>query len=299
MGNVTEEAFSERAMAFGRSQHLVGVLSMPAAVAAVSPPGIAFISSGIIHRVGANRIYVRLARALARRGSASLRFDLSGIGDSSQPDDQLEVSRAELEQRDIDDALSLMQREGVGPLIVAGLCSGADNSLATIARNEHVSGAVLMDPFVFRTRRYYVEHYGPRLLRPAAWWNALTGQSTAFKDLAGSVVSRFPRSRSTPVGDSSLSASTAPSREEFQERLEALIERGARLLFVFTGGLEERYNYRNQLFDAFPRIALRAHAELEYLPDSDHTFSRQAPQRQLEARIVTWYDTHFGTAAVR
>ena len=181
---MTNETFSERAFAFGRSQHLVGVLTKPPLAGAGPPPGIAFINSGIIHHVGANRIYVRLARALARRGAASLRFDLSGIGDSSQPSDQLDVSRAELEQRDIDDALSLMQREGVGRLIVAGLCSGADNSLTAIARNERVAGAVLLDPFVFRTRRYYVVHYGPRLLRPAVWWRALTGRSRVVGDMA-------------------------------------------------------------------------------------------------------------------
>ena len=70
-------------MVFGRSQHLVGVLSTPTVVSAAAPPGIVLVNSGIIHRIGANRVYVRLARALAVCGSASLRFDLSGIGDST------------------------------------------------------------------------------------------------------------------------------------------------------------------------------------------------------------------------
>ena len=219
------------------------------------------------------------------------------IGDSSQPNDPLDVSRDQLEQRDIADALSLMQHEGVGELIVAGLCSGADNSLVAIAGNERVTGAVLLDPFVFKTRRYYVEHYGRRIGRPASWWNVATGRSPLLKQLARSI---FPsRSEPEPVIDELLGAVPEPTHGEYEERLQALIAREARLLFVFTGGLEERYNYRNQLFDAFPRLDLRGGTDLEYLPDSDHTFSREACKEQIESIIVAWCASHYGDAAVQ
>ena len=282
------DAFPERGVVFGRSRHLVGVLSTPSGGNS-SPPGVLFINSGIIHRVGASRIYVRLARSLARRGAATLRFDLSGIGDSSQPEDQLNASQAEIAQRDIDDALSLLEREGAGPLIVAGLCSGADDSLEAIVRNSRVSGAVLLDPFAFRTRRYYVERYGMRFFRLAAWWAALTGRSKAFRNLADA----FASGRSSPGS----SAVAEPSREAYLERLEALISRGAHLLYVFTGGLPERYFYRDQLFDAFPRSNLRASVEHEYMPGAGHTFAGEAMQQRLEARVVAWYDAHFESRA--
>lgn len=280
---------TQRALVFGRDQHLLGVLT-PASTPNAN--GIAFINSGIIHRVGANRIYVRLARALAARGSGTLRFDLSGIGDSGQPTDQQQMSRAEIEQHDIADACSLMETEGMQRLIVTGLCSGADNSLTAISRNERVAGAILIDPFVFRTRRYFVQYYGPRLFRPIAWWNTVRGKSNVFRDAVAVLHSQFSRA-ARDANDSSLSASIAPTREVFAERLRALIARRAKLLFVFTGGLEERYNYRDQLFDAFPGLDLRSHVELEYIPDADHTFSRAASQRRLEDRITKWYDTHF------
>jgi len=297
---VTDASFPERAVVFGRSQHLVGVLSTPPAGAGAPPPGILFINSGIIHRVGANRIYVRLARALAGRGAATLRFDLSGIGDSSQPSDQLEVSRAELEQRDIDDALALMRREGIGPLIVAGLCSGADNSLAAIARDERVSGAVLLDPFAFRTLGYLLTYYGPRILQPAVWWRAITGQSPLLRTVMRAAWSKMMprRAGGAPAVPADLSASKAPSRDVFEARLRALLARNARMLWVFTGGLEARYNYRDQFFDAFPRLNLRAYVDFEYIAQADHTFSREVFQQQLEARIVTWYDATFGAVVV-
>jgi hypothetical protein len=289
MGQLTEP-IAERALMFGRDRHLLGVLSPPSVD---QSNGIAFINSGIIHRVGANRIYVRLARALAARGAGTLRFDLSGIGDSGQPVDQAQMSRAEIEQRDIGDACSLMRNEGMDRLVVAGLCSGADHSLAAISRDERIAGAVLIDPFVFRTRQYFVQYYGPRLFRPAAWWSTIRGKSNVIRDAGAIVRAQFSRA-ARDESDSKLGGTGgAPTREEYAERLRALIGRRAKLLFVFTGGLEERYNYRDQLFDAFPKLDLRSHVELEYIPDADHTFSRAASQSRLEDRITKWYQTHF------
>ena len=115
-----------------------------------SPPGVLFINSGIIHRRRCQPYLCSsgpVARA-ARSGDAALR----PVGHRGQQPARgpAQGSQAEIAQRDIDDALSLLQREGAGPLIVAGLCSGADDSLAAIVRNSRVSGAVLLDPLLFR-----------------------------------------------------------------------------------------------------------------------------------------------------
>ena len=48
-------------------------------------PWVVLLNAGIIHRIGPNRLYVQLARRLASRGHAVLRFDLAGIGDSEPP----------------------------------------------------------------------------------------------------------------------------------------------------------------------------------------------------------------------
>jgi len=288
------EGFPERAMVFGRSRHLVGVLSTPAG-GSPSPPGVLFINAGIIHRVGASRIYVRLARALARRGALTLRFDLSGIGDSSQPDSQFGGSRTEIAQRDVDEALSLLQSEGAGPLIVAGLCSGADDSLAAITRSSSVTGAVLLDPFAFPTRRYYTEYYGPRLLRPSSWWGVITGKSKAAGTLSGTLKLKMTSwQRTSEPADFGDSAS--PTRSDYLRSIEALAARGAHLLYLFAGGLPQRYGYQDQLFDAFPRSDLRKWVELEYLPDAGHTFRSERMQQQLEERVLHWYDSHYRSA---
>ena len=78
----------EHAIVFGREATSVGIVTEPAAKhTSPSLPAVVILNSGVIHRVGPNRIYVALARDLAALGFPVLRFDLSGIGGQlcSQP----------------------------------------------------------------------------------------------------------------------------------------------------------------------------------------------------------------------
>ncbi|MDZ7781370.1 MAG: hypothetical protein U5R14_15765 [Gemmatimonadota bacterium] len=57
-------------MTFGPEGILVGVLTEPDPDKAIpNAPGHLILNSGILHRVGASRIYVQIARALADQGS--------------------------------------------------------------------------------------------------------------------------------------------------------------------------------------------------------------------------------------
>jgi len=71
----------ERVLRFGDSDNLIGIHTSSAASS--KRPGIVLVNSGVVHRAGPNRLYVNIARQLAAVGYPVLRFDLSGIGDSS------------------------------------------------------------------------------------------------------------------------------------------------------------------------------------------------------------------------
>ena len=78
---------SEQAIMFGQNKSLVGIATQATAKSETSPPAIVILNTGIIHRIGHNRMYVALSRTLAAAGYTVLRFDLSGIGDSeSRPE---------------------------------------------------------------------------------------------------------------------------------------------------------------------------------------------------------------------
>jgi hypothetical protein len=75
----------EKVVRFGREAKLVGILSEPqGAAGSAREPMVLLVNSGILHRVGACRFHVRLARRLAEDGVSALRFDFSGIGDSER-----------------------------------------------------------------------------------------------------------------------------------------------------------------------------------------------------------------------
>ena len=70
---------TDKATRFGSGSSLIGVLSRPSQEHDVTQrPGVIMLNSGILHRVGACRLYVKTARKLAERGYLCLRFDHAG-----------------------------------------------------------------------------------------------------------------------------------------------------------------------------------------------------------------------------
>ncbi len=105
------------------------------------------LNSGIIHRVGAHRLNVKLARHLAAQGFTVLRFDLAGLGDSSFAESRLAFEAQLVE--DIRAALNILQNTtDAQRFIVGGICSGADNGYSIALADKRVIGTVMLDPYV-------------------------------------------------------------------------------------------------------------------------------------------------------
>lgn len=71
----------EEAHRFGRASHLVGVVGLPDTRRAAI--GVIVLNAGLVHRVGPFRLHVELTRRINATGYATLRFDLSTLGDSA------------------------------------------------------------------------------------------------------------------------------------------------------------------------------------------------------------------------
>ncbi len=275
---------------FGPGNRLLGILTGP--MSPDSTPGdvaVVFTNTGIIHRVGANRLHVRLARHLARHGRTSLRYDLPGLGDSDPvgtgtPGDQmLAGTRA---------AFDRLQAMGIANrFVMVGLCSGADHSFAIAAADPRVVAAMLIDPtVVFSTRLHQVirvvRRFG-RGLRPSVAWRILSGRKKL--DLVGQVTVAEASNRGIPH---------APAPEIFVEArkqavatLKDLVSRRTQLFFILTGHSREAISYRRQIADAFPEIAeLSRILRVEIRPGADHTFSRESDRLFLEKRLAEWLE---------
>ena len=140
-----DAATRERDLRFGEHRHLSGIITEPRGSARGT---CVLVTAGLTPRFGPFRLYAQLARRLASEGFLVLRFDLGGIGDSRQAYASLPLRRrTELELRAAVD----QSYAGAGPLILGGLCSGAEDSVRYAALDARVTGLALIDPFGYPT----------------------------------------------------------------------------------------------------------------------------------------------------
>lgn len=270
---------SEQGVLFPASQGLVGVLAKSAIP--TRRPVVVFLNAGMVHRIGPNRLHVRLARELARVGFTSLRFDLSGIGDSPPRVDGSSLHDAAL--RDVRDALDFIvdQREGE-TFVLVGLCSGADVAFRAALADERVVGAVLIDGFPYPSFRSELHrrarHYATQL-RGRGWRKLFAAD--------GPIGRRLRRSRPAAVAapQPPRRKRDVPSKDEAEAGLRALTERGARLLVLNTP--DRDYSYPRHFADTFPSVR-SDRVDLAFFRDADHTFTLRANQDRLVRTINEW-----------
>lgn len=283
----------EKAVRFGTSAPLVGVVTEPLGQAA-SPdrPAVIFLNSGILHHVGACRLYVSAARALAAQGFTVMRFDHAGIGDSEVRREAMPFEQgAILDTRDAMGHLS--STKGVQKFVLMGLCSGADMSFRVAGQDPRVAGLVQLDAWAYRTLGYYVRHYGKRARDLSAWTNfvrrkvrgVVGGATPAGEERGADTVGAEYRRR-------------FPPREDVARDLRALLDRGVQMLYLFSGGQEEHYNHREQYRASFRDVDFRDQVRVEHLPDADHLFSGLEHQRFVIQTMTEWMTAHWN-AGVR
>ncbi len=91
---------------------------------------------------GRNRIYQRIARELAGRGYATLRFDYHGVGASCGSCQAYRLGDPAF-RRDVDAAVAFAGGRSPGPVILVGSCFGAGLATLTAPRVEDLGGVIL------------------------------------------------------------------------------------------------------------------------------------------------------------
>lgn len=242
-------------------------------------PVVVFLNAGLVHRAGPNRLHVRMARELAGRGFTSFRFDLSGIGDSPARRDGVSVHDSRL--RDVREAFDhLVGDIGASTFVLFGLCSGADLAFDVALADPRVVGLVLIDAFPYPTRRgriYRAARTGWTRLRHARWRRLIAR--------GGSMLHRVRRSRNDPVAAALERRRDVPAREQAEQGLRALVQRGVRLLALYTP--DRDYTYPRHFADAFPSVRSEL-LVVKYFRDADHTFTLQSNQQMLVNAVTGW-----------
>jgi pimeloyl-ACP methyl ester carboxylesterase len=278
------QRISEQAVLFGSWTSLVGIVTKAVSPASANRPAIVILNTGIIHRVGHHRMFVTMSRTLGAVGYTVLRFDFSGIGDSSPRYDGLSLVDACMAE--IREALDWLERDGAASrMILIGLCSGADHAVLYGHTDPRIVGLVLMDPSIPPTLRYYVHYIGRRLRRLRSWFNVLSGRSHTLRMLMRHmlpIAQRYPLQNRVP-------------RQTVERHYRNSVDSGIEILAIFT---EEttRQTYREQMIEALPNVSFGDRLTLEFFPGSDHTFALESDRSRLIQLILQWVSAVSKTA---
>ena len=258
----------EHAVQFGAGDRLSGIVTEP--VAGGVRGAFVLVTVAFNPKFGPYRIHVEWARALAAHGIAVLRFDLGGIGDSVP---MRAGSLRARTHRELGAAAGLMSSRFPGvPLMMGGICSGAEDALRYAEGDARVTRVLLVDPFAYRTPGWRWRHelfrVRRRLLRFTGRW----------------------RRHAATVSDGGIIAYTHMAREESSRLLGALHARGACAHLIYTAGRQEQVNHPSQVQRMFPAHPLREVATVDLLPGIDHTQiireDRELLLRTVSARLT-------------
>lgn len=281
------QAVLENAVMFGKFGGLVGIVServeeLPAVddTARREQPAVVILNTGILHRVGAGRLSVILARRLAIAGHHVLRFDLSGIGDSTRRRDNLPPIEGAI--ADLRDAVEWFQAaRGFKRVILIGNCSGADLALLYAGTDQRVVGMALVDASTPPTLGYYVR----KCLDHEVWRRELRALSSVAKARLASP--RQPTSADGWQYDDSLRLSSRRAQAMLAGAYRHAFANSVRTLAIFTTGAAW-YSYRNQLFDAFPDVNFEGNLRFEYFKRCDHLMTHEANRSRFFEVVESW-----------
>lgn len=276
----------EKVHAIGKHRNLAAIVTEPGNHPRNEQlPAFIILNAGLIHHVGPFRLNVTLARMIASIGCIACRFDLSGIGDSGPSQDNHSYWKQTVS--DIRETMDYIgAKHGIKEFVLFGACSGADNAHRTAVEDKRVIGAVFVDGYSFPTLRYYLKRYGRSALSICKWWRLL---SRFFaKRLAMGRDAR--ESNDLPEG---IDYTEFPPKNNVRHELQVLIDRRVELLYFYTGGFSEYYNYQQQFEDIFPGLDLSERVKVCYLPAADHTLILQRDRKQLLDTLSQWTQARF------
>lgn len=277
---------NEVVVTFGAGGHLVGTLTQPAGHGDVGL-GVLMLNAGVIHRVGPHRANVKLARRLAALGYPTLRFDLSGQGDSRPAPDPAPFDQQAV--ADIRAALDHFERlTGIRRFAVVGFCSGAIHGQNAASQDVRIVGLWMLDGYYYPTVQTWLRAlwrklsgrrrggFFPWLLSRSL--RALAAATRKLGDLFSSDLQPAPGGSSTPF----------PSREAYAASMQALCDRGVDMSLVFSPNMEGKFNYADQLRDAFRGHRFAADVRCVMQPSIDHTLSSLQAQQVVGEMVSSW-----------
>lgn len=274
---------TELTLLCGPGRNLMTTITLPAGTStALGRPTALLTNSGVISRAGPYRINVQLARRLADQGIPSIRFDLSGIGDSRRTASTLtQMEQWIVDTRAVMDmAAERLQSER---FFMVGFCSGAEVAYRCALQDRRLAGILLWDLFAYPTLRSSLNTLWFKLQRAGAL-GLLRKLATRLMRLVGLKVGQ----QVTKQQLQDLEPARIPTRQEFATGLATLHEQGSNVLVAFCGGEPEWYNYPGQFHRSLAAFPAIRNIRCEQLSLSDHLLTRRESRTAFVELVDDW-----------
>ncbi|NRG16350.1 alpha/beta fold hydrolase [Rhizobiales bacterium] len=279
----------EEMLRFGKGKRLFGVFAEPCGANAKT--AVLFLNSGYDHHCGWANVHVSFARALASNGIASLRIDLSNIGESPPwPDQKAQVLYSDRQIDDVKAAIDELKARGIETVIVYGRCSGAYLALLSAVADERIDAMVMVNSrrFAWNPKQDVdtelkkpvqpLSNYTAKMRDPAVLKRALSSPEE-FRKAAGKLASGLSRPFMKAIAPALGPLSMHNRLDKLvHARMAALKRRGVAALIIYSEkdpGLEELQSYFGP---DQKRIKAYGNVQLTFLPDADHNLT-PAPAR--------------------
>ena len=266
---------TERALHFGVDGQLLGTICTASPGCRHSGNlGLILLNAGIVHRIGPHRFNVKLARHAAEMGIPSLRFDMSGRGDSGF--EKQAKGYRETAISDIREAVrKLAEDEKVTRFVLFGICSGAIDGYAAALEEPRIVSLVMFDPYVFPTIRSRVREFLGKLRR----YGIVQGINRLQ-------VLRHVRKSPESAADTAVGAELPPI-EQYTADLRRLVQRGARVHLVYSGSSCDQVEYETQRRKLLAN-GLDPLVCTEFIPGVDHVITSLSAQREILSCFAAW-----------
>ncbi len=291
---------------FGDELSLVGILTHKSELKNDNDVCVIFLNAGLIHKIGPNSLYVKIARSLAQNGVCSFRFDYSGMGDSSVS--KTNISPNEIKNSEIKQAMDLLKNKiNANKFVLIGLCSGAEDAFRATLIDNRVVGQCIIDgvyqdkellysiyPVAQKnsTMRYYKKH----LFSLKRWVKLLTGKSGVFSrnnimaivNMLSSFLKRKIISfKKKSNGD--INKSDALHHVDFEIiEWQKLFDREVKTYAIFCEGGTAIDIFNLTISKKLKALNNKALLNVELIKDVDHTFTPIWSQKLLMERISSW-----------
>jgi pimeloyl-ACP methyl ester carboxylesterase len=283
------DGFVEEPIRFGAGDVVFGVLCRPREREA-APVAALLLHEGSSHHIGDGGAYVVLARRLAEEGIASLRMDLTGMGDSPAGDNPRHPHYDPERIVEGIAGIELLEQRGFGQVVVFGLCSGAYTALQVTLMDERVVGNVIanLQKFIWhygddirvteRNNKRSFKAYMRAVGHSGEWRRALAGNA----DLKGilRVLTRRTAKQAYHAVRGLLPPAAGSETARVYQQMRALAARRVQTNLLFGDddpGLAEmwiRFGRKAR------RLAAYAPARMLLLPHADHHFNGTAARRR-------------------